>query len=439
MYTIPPVSIVGLGKLGASMVAAIASRGGTVIGVDVNAAAVEAVNAGRAPVQETDLDATLAANHERIRATLDVAEAVRDSSITFVIVPTPSDETGGFSVAYAAQAFAAVGRALARKTAYHLVVLTSTVLPGATRHALLPILERESGRTAGADFGLCYSPEFIALGTVIRDFLNPDFTLVGELDSRSGDTLEAYYATVMANHPPCRRMSLENAELTKISINSYVTMKIAFANMLAALCERVPGGDVDVVTHAVGSDRRVGERYLKGGLGFGGPCFPRDNVALAAFAHAIGVQADLPRATDVSNGVVLQRIVDRAAAVTKTGGRIAVLGLAYKPSSHVLEAAQPLMLAQRLSAGGYDVVAFDPLVGTVTGGPRCVPSLDACLAGADTVVVATADPAFTADTIGAAIPPSPRPVAIVDVWRRVAALGDRPGIRYEAIGRHQPG
>ena len=320
MSAMPPVSIVGLGKLGASMVAAIASRGGTVIGVDVNAAAVDAVAAGRAPVQETDLGATLAANRERIRATLSVADAVRDSSITFVIVPTPSDARGAFSFEAAAKAFEGIGAALKTKADYHLVVLTSTVLPGTTRQALLPILERTSGKKAGPDFGLCYSPEFIALGSVIRDFLNPDFTLIGEIDARAGAMLEAYYGQVMANHAPARRMSLENAELAKISVNSFVTMKITFANMLAALCEAIPGADVDVVTHALGSDKRIGAKYLTGGLGYGGPCFPRDNVALAFLARALGTPALGPEATDAANVQIPARVVAKLTPLVPPGG-----------------------------------------------------------------------------------------------------------------------
>src|SRR5262245_31112851 len=233
----PRASIVGLGKLGASMVAAIASRGGEVIGVDVVPAAVDAVAAGRAPVQETDLDATLAANRARIRATLDVGEAVRDSSITFVIVPTPSDARGAFSFDAAARAFEAIGRALRTKDAWHLVVLTSTVLPGTTRQALLPVLERASGKIAGRDFGLCYSPEFIALGSVIRDFLNPDFTLIGEFDRASGDHLEACYRDILGERP-VRRMSLENAELAKLAVNACVTTQITLANMLEQLATR---------------------------------------------------------------------------------------------------------------------------------------------------------------------------------------------------------
>src|SRR5262249_2789284 len=147
------ISIVGLGKLGASMAAAIASRGHRVVGVDVNHRSVDAINDGRAPVQETGLEALIAENRDRLRATASHEEAIRDSELTFVIVPTPSDERGAFSLQYAAYAFREIGKAIARKHGWHTVVLTSTVLPGATRHGLLPILERHSQKKGGVDFG----------------------------------------------------------------------------------------------------------------------------------------------------------------------------------------------------------------------------------------------------------------------------------------------
>lgn len=435
--TMPRVSIVGLGKLGASMVAAIASRGGEVIGVDVNAEAVAAVAAGRAPVQETDLDATLAGNVARIRATLDVGEAVRDSVITFVIVPTPSDARGAFAFDAAAKAFEAIGRALRTKDTYHVVVLTSTVLPGTTRQALLPILERASGKRGGADFGLCYSPEFIALGSVIRDFLNPDFTLIGEIDARAGQTLEAYYGQVMANHAPARRMSIENAELAKISVNSFVTMKITFANMLASLCEAIPGADVDVVTHALGSDKRIGAKYLTGGLGYGGPCFPRDNVALAFLARALGTPALGPEATDAANGQIPPRVVAKIAPLVPPGGTVGILGLAYKPASHVIEAAQGAALADACAARGWRVVAYDPLVAALphANGVQVAASAAEVVGAADVVVIATPDPAFTALDWPAALTRRPT-LAIVDAWR---LLRDRipadAASRYHVLGR----
>ena len=167
---IEKVSVIGLGKLGASMAAAFASRGLEVVGVDVNQRSIDLINEGKAPVQETNLDETIAANKERIRATASHEDAVLNSDISFVIVPTPSDERGAFSLQYAAWAFKELGKALAKKKTYHNIVLTSTVLPGSTRQALIPILEKESGKKAGRDFGVCYSPEFIALGSFGKDY-----------------------------------------------------------------------------------------------------------------------------------------------------------------------------------------------------------------------------------------------------------------------------
>lgn len=432
-------SIVGLGKLGASMAAAIALRGFKVIGVDVNQRSVDLVNAGRAPVQETDLDATIAAHRTNIRATLDHRDAVLNSAVTFVIVPTPSDERGAFSLQYAAWAFREIGRALADKDGYHNVVLTSTVLPGATRYGLLPILERESGKVCGRDFGLCYSPEFIALGSVIRDFLNPDFTLVGESDDRAGSQLETCYSQIMENNPPCRRMSLENAELAKISVNAFITTKITFANMLADLCERIPGGDVDVVTGALGLDRRIGSRYLTGALGYGGPCFPRDNLALSYTAGALGTKADLPQTTDDINRSLPDRMIARLRPILRPGMTVAVLGLAYKPFSHVTEESQGISLAKTLSKAGLRVIGYDPLANEMARGELrdqavILDSLAECLAQADVVLVTTPDPAFKALTVADFV--SGKDVAIVDFWRILPKdLAEHPRLRHISIGR----
>jgi UDPglucose 6-dehydrogenase len=431
-------SVIGLGKLGASMAAAIASRGFNVIGVDVNQRAVDAVNAGHTPVQETGLEELIAANKQRLRATLNHPEAVLNSDVSFVIVPTPSDERGAFSLQYAAWAFREMGKALAQKQSYHLIVLTSTVLPGSTRYGLLPILERASGKKCGADFGLCYSPEFIALGSVIRDFLNPDFNLVGEFDARSGGLLEECYAHIMANQPPCMRMSIENAELTKISVNTYVTTKITFANMLADLCERIPGGDIDVVTNALGFDRRIGHPYLKGGLGYGGPCFPRDNVALGFIARELGMRAGLAEITDQTNRALPATIVKRLQTIIPKGATIAVLGLAYKPFSHVIEESQGMMLAKLLADTGARVIAYDPLAaeGAKTDlayHALVLDSLKECLAEADCVLITTPDPAFK--SLKAADFGS-KPVTVVDFWRILdKELTGKPNIRYIPFGR----
>ncbi len=427
-------SVIGLGKLGASMTAALASRGHQVIGVDVDSDVVRAVAAGRAPVEEPGLDALLAAHRSRVTATADAGAAVRDTEVTFVVVPTPSEPSGSFSIAHARSAMTAVGRGLRAKAAYHLVVMTSTVLPGATRHGLIPVLEEESGRRVGEDFGVCYSPEFIALGSVIRDFLNPDFTLVGELDERSGDLLEACYGEILENGAPCRRMTLENAELAKVALNTYVTTKITFANMLADLCERLPGGDVDVVADALGLDRRIGRRYLTGATSYGGPCFPRDNQALGFLARALGTSATLAETTDELNRREVARLIERVGPVQ--GMRVAVLGLAYKPDTPVVEEAAGVAIARALSAAGARVRAYDP-VATETArrelglAVEVSSGLQACLKDAELVVVTTPDPAFqkleASDFAEGA--------TVHDAWRVLRHLADAPSIRYVAVGR----
>jgi len=432
-------SISGLGKLGASMAAAIASRGFEVIGVDVNENAVAAVNDGRAPVQETGLGDMIAANAERLRATTDQVEAIRESDVTFVVVPTPSDGTGMFSLQYARWAFREIGRALREKDGYHNIVLTSTVVPGSTRYGLLPILEAESGRKCGPDFGLCYSPEFIALGTVIRDFLSPDFNLIGEIDDRAGSQLEAAYEAIVTNGAPSKRMSIENAELTKLAVNTYVTTKITYANMLAEYCERLPGGDVDVVTDALGADPRIGRRYLTGGLGFGGPCFPRDNGALTAFGHAVGFDSRLPATTDAMNRAQPDALASRIAAMTVRGGTVGLLGLSYKPMSHVVEESPGVALALALAAKGLRVVGYDPLArdtarAVLRDKAVVLESVTAVTGQADVVVITNPDPAFAA--LDAASFPAKTPKVIVfDCWRLLRdKLAGAARIDYRAIG-----
>lgn len=269
--------------------------------------------------------------------------------LSFVVVPTPSDARGAFSLQYAVWAFEEIGRARRAKTGYHNVVLTSTVLPGSVRYGLRPVLERESGKKCGPDFGLCYSPEFIALGSVIHNFLNPDFTLIGEFDERCGSQLEACYASIMENSPPCKRMTIENAEPTKVALNTFVTTKIAYANMLAELCENIQGGDIDVVTDALGSDTRIGHKYLKGAISYGGPCFPRDNVALGFIARAIGSKADISETTDHHNRSFVEKIVARLHPMIPRGATVSILGLAYKPYSHVIEESAGIYLAKAIS------------------------------------------------------------------------------------------
>ena len=320
------------------------------------------------------------------------------------------------------------------------MVLTSTVLPGAMRHGLLPILEQHSGKKGGAGFGFCYSPEFIALGSVIRDFLNPDFLLIGELDSASGEHLAACYADIMGPAVPARRMTLENAELAKIAVNSFVTMKITYANMLAEICAAIPGGDVDVVSDALGLDARIGRKYLTGGLGFGGPCFPRDNVALGFIATALGARPDLLVTTDRLNRSLAERLLTQLGPRVTRDTSVAVLGLAYKPFSHVTEESQAIMIVKAFLEHGVRVLAYDPLARQnadieLGGRALIMDSAGDCLRDADVVLITTPDPQFKA-LKAADFRRAGRTVVVVDFWRILAAeLAGAEGIDYLPYGQ----
>ncbi len=356
-------SIIGLGKLGSPMAAVFAHKGFQVIGLDINPAFVAALAEGRAPVDETGLQPMIDQNRERIRATTNYKTAIHESDVTFVIVPTPSGPDLFFTNKFVIEAMQNIGAALRSKSGYHLVVVTSTVMPGSTGGVIQEALEAASGRKVGPDMGLAYNPEFIALGSVVRDMLRPDMILIGESDPKAGQILEDIYKRSTDTNPEIHRMSFVNAELTKISVNTFVTTKISYANMIADMCDRLPGADADVVNAAVGADSRIGRKYLKSAIGYGGPCFPRDNKAFAALGRKLGARSDLAEATDRINDHQLARLQGAVEASASPGQRVAVIGLSYKPETAVIEAAQGVMLAKILADAGYKVSIYDPLAG----------------------------------------------------------------------------
>jgi UDPglucose 6-dehydrogenase len=392
---------------------------------------------------EPGLDDMIAANRHRLRATTDYAAAISDTDVTLIVVPTPSDDDGAFSLAFVRDAGRQIGAALREHRGYHLVVLTSTVLPGSSEYGLLPILEVESGKACGTDFGLCYSPEFIALGSVIHDFLHPDLILIGESDERAGSALAELYERACDNHPPVARMSFVNAELTKLSVNTYVTMRISFANMLAAICERLPGGDVDVVTSALALDPRIGARYLKGAVSYGGPCFPRDNKALSYLGRQLERPATLAEATDLYNGAVIDRILATVEGIIGPDDEVAVLGLAYKPNTSVVDEAAGMLLAGQLADHGFRVTVHDPLArdsaSRVLGARvRYAESPADAVATAALVAVMSPDPAYTQnDEFVSALNPGS---VLLDAWRSLPQERiERLGVRYIGVGRAHRG
>jgi UDPglucose 6-dehydrogenase len=432
------IAVVGLGKLGSPLAAVLASKGNDVLGIDVNPEAVRLLNAGRAPVEEPGLPELVSASRDKLTATTDLGAAA-GTEVSILLVPTPSDERGAFSNEYVLAAVEGLGRRLAGREDYHVVVVASTVMPGSCETEVRPALEQASGRRMGDTLGLCYSPEFIALGNVIRDMLEPDMVLIGESDARAGDTLEELYSGVCENDPPFRRMSLVNAELTKIAVNTYVTMKISYANALADMCERLPGADVEAVTDALGLDSRIGKKYLRGAIAYGGPCFPRDNKAFGVLARDLGGEALLAEATDSVNAAQTDRLARVVQSRLEAGNAVGVLGLSYKPDTAVLDESPGIALARLLADAGYEVRVHDPVatdaaVQALGGLVQGCASAAELLAKSDVTVIATPWPQFAKLPAEAAGREGRRPV-VVDCWRMLPDEGAAEAFDIVRLGR----
>ncbi len=362
MKTENKISVFGLGKLGCTMLACFAHKGSSVVGVDINETSVSKINSKTSPIYEPGVDELIKKNADRIRATTDAADAVMNSEASFIIVPTPSEENGSFNTKAVESVAKAIGAALKNKSDYHLIIVTSTVLPGDTAR-VVKILEETSGKKCNVDFGVCYNPDFIALGSIVKDFLNPDMVLIGESDKKAGDVLDEIHLRLVDNKPSINRMTFENAELTKIALNSYCTLKITFANVLADICEKFPGGNVNVVSQALGFDTRIGHRYLKGGLSYGGPCFPRDNKAFAWTASKLGVSHSLASKTDeVNNFHRDTRIPSKLLAILKekNAKSISVLGLTYKADTTLVEESAAISVVRSLAKENIRIHVYDP-------------------------------------------------------------------------------
>jgi UDPglucose 6-dehydrogenase len=224
--------------------------------------------------------------------------------------------------------------------------------------------------------------------------LFPDMVLIGESDARAGDLLQNIYETVHDKHPPVQRMNFVNAELTKLAINTFVTTKISYANMLAGICDCLPDGDVEAVTQALGLDSRIGKKYLKAGPSFGGPCFPRDNLAFTALANRLETRADIAIATQSINQDQIERLHTYVRKFTKSS-RVGILGLSYKPETYIVEKSAGVELANCLSSEGYEVSVYDPMAlgeakRHLGANVHIAESLEECIRSSETILITTA-------------------------------------------------
>ncbi len=275
------IAVVGLGKLGLPLAVTL-TKGHEVIGIDTNQALVDSVKQGKFHSHEDGLDehVRVAIKEQSLEVTTDISK-IQGTTAAFVIVPTPSAVNGSFDLSIMTKTLEGIGEQLKTMPSGYLINIVSTVLPGDTKSYLIPALEDFSGKKHGIDFDVCYNPEFIALGQVLEDLIYPDNIIIGTDSEKAFERLMDIYrrSITVDSRTNINYVTIPEAEIAKISINSMLTCKITYANMISNLCEKIENVNVDNVTKAIGSDPRIGTRYLTGGLGYGGPCFPRDNCA----------------------------------------------------------------------------------------------------------------------------------------------------------------
>jgi len=365
-----------------------------------------------------------------IKFTDDYSEAISNSDVSFIVVPTPSLKNGAFSLDYVLSTVNKIAGELKDKKDWHLIVITSTIMPK-SMIAIKSLLEKKTGKTIGKDIGLCYSPEFIALGSVIDNLSRPDFILIGQSDEKSGRVLEKIKLDLVKNLPLVKKTNHINAEIAKLALNSYITTKISFANLIARVCEIIPQADSDTITSTIGLDKRINPRYLKGGLGYGGPCFPRDNLAFANLIKPLKIKTSLPITIDGFNRqqiFFIEKIVKKHITKKKSLG---ILGLSYKPDTDVVDESQGIMLANLLAKKSYRVAVFDP-----AAMKNAIPLLDRKVAfgrsaqqiadDSDVVIVTTPWAQFSKLKFG-------KGKTVIDCWR---VIKNRQNIKYIALGKH---
>jgi len=358
------IGIVGSGYVGTTIAACFADLGHEVMNVDVDDAVVTALNDGEAPVSEPGLDDRLARYAgETLFATTEYADLVDFApDAVFLALPTPANADGSIDTAIIEVGAESLGRVLADIEGYPTVVVKSTVVPGTTEDTIGPILERESGGEVGVDFGLAVNPEFLREGSAVADFTDPDKLVFGTADDdRAREALEAVYAPLTDEADvPIVHTGRREAELIKYANNAFLAAKVSLINELGNICKEY-GVDAYEVADAIGLDDRIGEQFLRSGVGWGGSCFPKDVNALVAAAREAGYDPQLLQAVIDVNDRQPERMLDLMDAhVDVEGKRVAVLGLAFKPGTDDIRNSRAIPIIEGLQARGAKVLAYDP-------------------------------------------------------------------------------
>jgi UDPglucose 6-dehydrogenase len=423
------VAVFGAGYVGLVTGACFAELGHTVAVRDVVVEKIEALRRGEVPIYEPGLDELLERNRDRLTFTTDVAEAVDGAEFVYVAVGTPPTVSGDADLS----AVWTVIDELPEVDHKVIVAMKSTVPVGTGEKVRHRLDERGLGHV-----GYVSNPEFTAEGTALKDFMEPDRIVIGAFDAADADAVAELHAGIDA---PIVRADVASAEMTKLAANAALMTRISFINEIANVCEAT-GADVVKVAEGIGYDRRIGNSFLRAGVGFGGSCFPKDSLALKQLAANSGYHFQVLNAVIEVNELQKRRVIGKLQDLLGglRGKRIALLGLAFKPNTDDTREAPAFVLAGRLAAEGAEVVAWDPVAhADGLDGVEQVASVEDAARDADAVVLVTEWPQL-ADVDWAALAATMRSAVFVDGRNMLDPEAMRAaGYRYAAIGRASNG
>ncbi|WP_415290759.1 nucleotide sugar dehydrogenase [Candidatus Pelagibacter sp. Uisw_136] len=352
---------IGLGKLGLTF-SQIIAKSYKVYGYDLDKTIYENIKSN-VPQSEPRLNKLIKSSKKNFQLVNNLNEAVFNTQCAFLVLPTPSKKNHEFDNKYILSSLSSIGKSLKKKKNYH-IIITSTVNPGSCK-IFIKYLENKFKVKHGVQFILSYNPHLIALGSIYENIMNNDLVIVGS-DLKEGHLfLTNFYKKIYKNKmDKLKFLNLNEAEISKISINAYVTMKISFSNMISQISDNIENINASKILNTIGSDERVGKKYLSLGAKFAGPCFPRDNLNLIKFLKKNKSAYALPAATDNVNNKQLQRYIELFKKVkTKINGKIVVgiCGLSYKDNTNLNTKSPGLMLFNKLKKD-YHTITFDSLL-----------------------------------------------------------------------------
>lgn len=354
--------VIGTGYVGLVTGACFAEMGNEVWCVDVDAAKIEGLKAGKLPIYEPGLEEIVERNYQegRLRFTTDLGEAMAECDVLFIAVGTPPLEDGSADLQHVLTVARDIGRRLSR---YSVIVDKSTVPVGTAERVRRAIQAELDARGVSIPFDVVSNPEFLKEGAAVEDFMRPDRIIVGTDSEAARERMAELYAPFNRSHQRVIHMGVRDAEMTKYAANAMLATKISFMNEIAALCERY-GVDVENVRLGIGADHRIGYHFIYPGCGYGGSCFPKDVKALIAMAQAAGVEPEVLAAVEERNAkqkrVLEEKIVARFGE-DLTGRTFGVWGLAFKPGTDDMREAPSIPLIEGLIGRGAKVRAYDPV------------------------------------------------------------------------------